>query len=326
MPRQAVAFLSYVREADQKGDVTRFREALEVEVRARGWEDFEIFQDRQNIGWGDDWRERVMSSLGKMMMLIPIITPGLFRSDACQFEIDAFCEREKRLPGDRRLILPVYFIDTREFENAGASPDPRVNRIKKSTYLDFRQFRLIDADDERYREAIARAGERVATLLEADEARNREAAANGNRAGPGVQESPALPFVAEPPKVGAPEEKTADRTPTDSSVDHPPPRPRAYVLAGLGVVLLVAAGAYYFFGPHIAVEPSFVVEELKRTCVVRRSQQAYRTPSEGGPLGPILAIDRAVDVDGRVAGTSWLRAGPTEPGGPFYFPADVCAS
>ncbi|MGO1077887.1 TIR domain-containing protein [Inquilinus sp. CA228] len=96
MSRKSSAFLSYVREVDEVKDVTRFRESLEQAVRELGLEDFSIFHDRLDVQWGDDWRERVKNSLDKVQILITIISPGLFRSEPCRFEIEFFWkERQK---------------------------------------------------------------------------------------------------------------------------------------------------------------------------------------------------------------------------------------
>ena len=50
MANVTAAFLSYVREVDAFGDVTRFRDALEKSVRERSWKDFAIFDDGKDVG------------------------------------------------------------------------------------------------------------------------------------------------------------------------------------------------------------------------------------------------------------------------------------
>ena len=54
MGRQPAAFMSYVRFNDQHddGQLTQFRERLAAEVRVQTGEEFAIFQDRNDIAWG----------------------------------------------------------------------------------------------------------------------------------------------------------------------------------------------------------------------------------------------------------------------------------
>jgi cobaltochelatase CobT len=63
--RKPAAFMSYVRFDDQHddGQLTRFRERLSAEVQAQTGEEFPIFQDRNDIAWGQNWRARIEESL-----------------------------------------------------------------------------------------------------------------------------------------------------------------------------------------------------------------------------------------------------------------------
>ena len=105
--------MCYLRRVDQhdQGRLTDLRKRLEGEVQLyRGEEDFAIFQDREDIRWGQQWRSRIEDSLNDVTFLIPIITPGFFRSKECRDEIDLFLQRERKL-GRSDLILPIYYID-----------------------------------------------------------------------------------------------------------------------------------------------------------------------------------------------------------------------
>jgi len=55
--RQPVAFMSYVHFDDthENGRLTQFRERLSAEVRMQTGEEFPIFQDRNDIRWGQNW-------------------------------------------------------------------------------------------------------------------------------------------------------------------------------------------------------------------------------------------------------------------------------
>ena len=120
--RRPAAFMSYVRRVDRhdRGQLTTFRELLEDEVRLNGIADFAIFQDRQDIDWGEDWRDRIHESLDNVGLLIPVMTPNFFQSDPCRYEVQLFLDREKALNAGQ-LILPIYYIDIPEFNDPAAA-------------------------------------------------------------------------------------------------------------------------------------------------------------------------------------------------------------
>src|SRR5215470_7401202 len=99
--------MSYVRLDDQheNGQLSQFRERLSAEVRVQSGEDFPIFQDRNDIAWGQAWQERIDKALDGATLLVAIITPSFFRSPACRNEVERFLERESQL-GRQDLILP----------------------------------------------------------------------------------------------------------------------------------------------------------------------------------------------------------------------------
>ena len=104
--------MSYVRLVDthDRGRLSEFRERLSTEVQIHTGKKFPIFQDRKNIGWGQQWRERIDESLDSVTFLIPIVTPAFFESDGCRDELEKFIERERSLDNND-LILPVYYVD-----------------------------------------------------------------------------------------------------------------------------------------------------------------------------------------------------------------------
>src|SRR5215475_5859856 len=110
MEPQTIAFMSYAHADDKQNRVSRFRERLSEEVEVQTGKTFPIFQDRIDIQWGEDWKDRVKKSLNESVFLIPILTPSFFNSSACREEVELFLQREKALKR-KDLILPVYFVD-----------------------------------------------------------------------------------------------------------------------------------------------------------------------------------------------------------------------
>jgi parallel beta-helix repeat protein len=144
MKSQPIAFMSYVRFDDQheNGRLTEFRERLSAEVRIQTGDEFIIFQDRNDIKWGQSWKERIEDSLKDVTFLIPIITPGFFKSSACRDELAKFSEREKKLKRND-LILPVYYIDTPLLNvEADRARDSLAELIASRQYTDWRDLRF----------------------------------------------------------------------------------------------------------------------------------------------------------------------------------------
>jgi hypothetical protein len=163
VPREPVAFMSYVRFNDQHddGQLSQFRERLSTEVRAQTGEDFTIFQDRNDIAWGQNWQVRIDETLDAVTLLIVIITPSLFRSVNCRSEINKFLEREQEL-GRTDLILPVYYIAAREMDDPALRDNDDIARVLwKRQYADWRDLRFEGFTSPVVRKAIAQLAVRM---------------------------------------------------------------------------------------------------------------------------------------------------------------------
>ncbi len=116
--KQPVAFMSYVRFDDkhENGRLTEFRERLSAEVKMQTGDEFPIFQDREDIKWGQTWKERLEETIDDVTFLIPILTPTFFKSSHCREELEQFIEREKEL-GRNDLILPVYYVSSKPLDD-----------------------------------------------------------------------------------------------------------------------------------------------------------------------------------------------------------------
>jgi hypothetical protein len=91
------AFLSYVRFDDkhEDGKISEIRERLSSEVRAQTGDEFPIFQDRNDIQWGENWESRIEDALDSSTFLIPVITPSFFKSPSCRKELERFFEKRR---------------------------------------------------------------------------------------------------------------------------------------------------------------------------------------------------------------------------------------
>ena len=144
MKRQPIAFMSYVRRQDAHDDgrVTEFRARLSAEVHMQTGEEFPIFQDRNDIQWGQYWKERIDKSVDDVTFFIPIITPGFFSSPACCDELKRFLRHEKKLRRND-LILPVYYVDFPLLNDEAKRKGNRLAQaIAARQYADWRDLRF----------------------------------------------------------------------------------------------------------------------------------------------------------------------------------------
>lgn len=137
--------MSYVRSDDnhEDGRLTQFCARLGGEVRMQTGDPFDIFQDRKDILWGQEWAKRIGTSLDSVTILVPIITPGFFKSEACRSELEQFLKHEETL-GRKDLILPVYYVDCPLLvDEAKRAKDPLAELIASRQHADWRDLRFV---------------------------------------------------------------------------------------------------------------------------------------------------------------------------------------
>jgi F-box protein 11 len=219
------AFLSYVHADDHDGGITRLHAALQDEVGMQIGDDFRIFLDRTDIGWGDNWRERIETSLDSVTLLIPVITPRFFGSDECRGELERFLKREADL-GRNDLVWPIYYVEATPMNEPGA--DELAVTLASRQYADWRGLRI-----EPMTSPVAR--QRLATI--AREIRDR------------AQSSPA-PARREPSATGKAHGSTHGHTEPPTRVVNPYGRgdhasiAEAIAAANAGDRILVQPGLY----------------------------------------------------------------------------------
>lgn len=160
--RDPVAFWSYVQEDDKHegGRITSLRERLEGEIRAQTGSPFPIFQDRNDLQWGDHWKSRIESTVKNVTFLVPIITPSYFRSQACRNEFEVFLKRESTL-GLTNLIFPIYYITASQLR-VEKIDDVLVDTIRSRQWADWRELRFEALEAAIVRKEIARLATSIA--------------------------------------------------------------------------------------------------------------------------------------------------------------------
>lgn len=160
---EPAAFFSYVQADDEHdgGNLTRLRNRLAAEVRMQTGEEFLIFQDRDDILWGQRWQSRIERTIDASTLLIAVVTPAFLRSEPCRGEVQRFLERERALGRDD-LILPIHYVDTPRLAD---DDDEIAKELRSRQWVDWRELRFEPFDAPAVRQALARlAGEAVNAL------------------------------------------------------------------------------------------------------------------------------------------------------------------
>jgi F-box protein 11 len=168
--------MSYVRfdDAHEDGQLTAFRERLAGEIRIQTGREFPIFQDRNDIAWGQNWQQRIEEALDEVTFLLVIVTPGLFQSPECRHEVAQFREREQTL-GRTDLILPVYYVSAREIDDPGLrEADDLASLLCERQYADWRELRFEPLTSPVVRKTLAQLASRIRDSF-SQEAANRPA-------------------------------------------------------------------------------------------------------------------------------------------------------
>ena len=215
MPGGPAAFMCYARfnEQHDDGQLSQFRALLSAEIRVQTGEEFPIFQDRNDIAWGEAWQQRINEALDTVTLLLVIITPSFFRSPACRSEVERFLARERKL-GREDLILPVYYVSTPELDDPVLrDADPLARELAARQFADWRELRFEPFTSPMVRRALAQLAARMReTFWRPSSYVESRSGKSGQTAGPemgGAESAAATPATAEtesPTKVTQPTE------------------------------------------------------------------------------------------------------------------------
>lgn len=157
-----VAFFSYVRRNDKRdrGRLTDLRKALEYELWAQTAKNLRIFQDVEDIDWGDQWKKRITSALDNSDLLITIVTPGYLESRSCRFEFEYFLKQESQLK--RKMILPILYIDTPGLQD---SDDKIAVEISQRQWVDWTDLRFASLTSVRMNKRLEALAKQIRDLI-----------------------------------------------------------------------------------------------------------------------------------------------------------------
>lgn len=167
----AKGFWSYVHADDdaEGGRIADLARDLASQYEMLTAESIELFLDRDDLAWGNDWKAVVDGSLSATAFFIPVLTPRFFLSAECRRELNTFVRKARRL-GLEDLIMPILYVDA-PLLRADPPTDEAVAMVKPFQWVDWTVLRFASKESPEYRAAVASMADRlVEANLKADEA------------------------------------------------------------------------------------------------------------------------------------------------------------
>jgi TIR domain len=149
----AAGFWSYAHDDNDLdgGAILELARLIKEEYNLLSGEPLDLFVDRESIAWGEEWRDRVDSSLAQTTFFIPVITPRYFKRPECRREFLEFLTKAKSR-GTEELLLPILYIETDEL--SVENTDEVVALVAKTQYADWHTYRLTEPSSREYRTAV----------------------------------------------------------------------------------------------------------------------------------------------------------------------------
>ncbi|WP_160159599.1 toll/interleukin-1 receptor domain-containing protein [Streptomyces sp. 3213.3] len=162
----AAGFWSYTHRDDEieGGRIRRLAQNIANEFEGITAEELHVFLDKQDLKWGDEWRNRIDNALTGSTFFMPIVTPRFFRSEECRREILTFSGHAKSL-GLEELLLPILYFDVPQLKE-GDVTDEVMALVAQRQYEDWTQLRLEDEGSPSYRKRVNRLAVRLVEILE----------------------------------------------------------------------------------------------------------------------------------------------------------------
>jgi TIR domain len=159
----AVAFWSYTHDDDkhEAGAIRRLAERIREEYSLITGEELAIFVDREDIAWGDEWKERIDNALVSTTFFMPILSPRYFRREECRRELFAFASQAASLGVDE-LICPILYVPVDGL--AVDSPDEAFSLVARAQYESWVDLRLCDERSSEHRRAVNQLVNRLAEV------------------------------------------------------------------------------------------------------------------------------------------------------------------
>lgn len=158
-------FWSYAHADDsaEGGRITQLARNLQEEYSLVTAQEIQLFLDRDDLTWGDNWRKHIDEALAGITFFIPILTPRYFQSEECRRELLTFTQRARRA-GLSELLLPILYTDVQGLDSA--SDDEALAAVAEHQWEDWRTLRLEDSLSPSYRQGVNRLAARLVRISE----------------------------------------------------------------------------------------------------------------------------------------------------------------
>jgi TIR domain len=165
---EPLAFLSYARQDNYSsgGWVDQFRVLLSDGLALQSARAFEVFQDVEDISWGEEWSDRLGQTIERSVFFIPILTPRYFESPPCRSEMRHFRQREQSLCRND-LILPVYLISAAQIDGGHNRYDDLAYLLSTRQMSDWRALRFEEKQSLKLRASVSKMATRILDIYDA---------------------------------------------------------------------------------------------------------------------------------------------------------------
>lgn len=130
-------FLSYAHSDNDDHDkiVDRLAKELAGRFEATTGSKLNIFLDRESIGWGEQWREKIAGAIAGSTLFIPVVTMRYFNRESCRDEFSAFhaAAVQRGVPD---LILPIILAGSEYI-----TPDHNDELVRAVEKLNYEKIR-----------------------------------------------------------------------------------------------------------------------------------------------------------------------------------------
>ena len=154
-------FWSYVHADDEAegSRISRLARDVSSQFQMLTGEPLELFLDEDAIKWGDEWKDKIDSSLASVAFFIPVLTPRYFMSPECRRELQFFARRATSL-GLKELVLPLLYLDVPGLRDESPQDD-LMALVRAFQWEDWHELRFAETSAGEYRRAVAKLAARL---------------------------------------------------------------------------------------------------------------------------------------------------------------------
>lgn len=159
-------FWSYAHKDDaaENGLIVELSKSIQKEYEFITGNNLTIFVDKDDIAWGEKWRERIDTGLDTATFFIPIITPTYLSRLECRKELIRFTQNAEK-NGTQELVMPIIYAAIPGFDDEN-SDDELVSLIKEYQYIDWRPYRFEEPTSRKYAQGVNKLAQRLNELNE----------------------------------------------------------------------------------------------------------------------------------------------------------------